>query len=1604
MLKFVQTGPAAFKIVSIETPIVKRLIDGFGHIDDLFGDGLADLTTSVGCANKQVTVTNGTFTQTFQLCSVVDTYGGVTYGPTTFPDGTATSTFATTWALYGSINQGVANFGGSPASLANAPAAPLTVKASANAVSLGLSPPIFPGLLDAAVNGLGDTAAWGYNSLSFPGTQDSIPFYAVPATGGYVDKRHYYFQSSMPAVSGMTQSTGTGDNFGARSAIYGYGQAMYNHYGRGFQGFQTIISETATTPADAARRIRTTTIYNQKFPLTGRISTITQALPNSTNKLHYETNTYQCATLAGGTESALTTCPQGDTLSPLPTGTASFQPVVASQTVTDFDLATGGQTSHASTSNVWDMASGNLTGQTITRGDDASGGQFVASHSTQTTNSFAAADTTNWWIDKLNSSSTTTSITYASAHALPAGSSAPSQTVGASYTWNADRTPATKAVQSTIANQRSTTAYTYPAPSYGLPTQVRACLGSYSSGICTGDVAAALSPLRSTSFSYTKDGSTASADGYFVLTATNAKSQSATTTHQVNDGQVTTATDPNGVRIATTYDSFGRATKIQHLGNNGVAIESPIQIAYTKCTSSASSGSCPGGFGESAYEANAAYRITTVQAGYPTKVTWYDMLGRDIKTAERGYTGSFINTVTFYDKLGTVSEKVTPFYTGATQYFTSWLYDALNRPTVKTSSASDMDPAHGNFTTAYAYSGRKTSITAHGSLVSCPGTSSNLCITMSRATNMLGQYMQTTDANAKQTNFWTEPQGHVVAITDAEGNLTKATYNALGQRTQSSDPDQGTWSFSYDALGEILTQTDARGVITSVTGRDALGRTTTQQAVPPATVPLGLANETLQDTWVFDPASGIGALASATRRRGASTTPGSNPIVWSESYGYEAATARPSTISTTITEGSAVTLSSSMNYDSNGRPNTHTYPSGLIVQSQYAAYGHPGAIANATTGQIYWEATAMDAWNKVTNEGYQDGTIGVIANYQSTGQEKTASWNIGATNVDSLTYGYDSFSNLVSQKRTAGAAINTETYAYDGLQRLTSTSRTGGAVSYGYSASGNLQYKSDYSLATATAYSYAAANTRTTGCGPHAAYSVALNPSGTATYSCDANGNVIGGAITASYDANNHPRSMARASVTDLWAYDVNGQRAYESSPSKGTRYFGPGGYEQAGTQKTHELGPIILTRNGTTDTITTSLRDRLGSTIDTIDGGVQNVNNTRNYDAFGAARNGSMSVRSGGTLNLGDTIHGFTKHEHADDVRLIHMGGRVYDYTLGRFLNVDPIVGNPLSSQSLNPYSYIGNNPLSGTDPTGYSDCLTTDSPSCAKDAVNTVTDPDSHKKTTLIVGNKGDTVRLTDTTTHMSNSYTIGNGAQKLDYNNILSSNTSPEKIQSLTSKDLGPAKTAAMLSICAYGSCALPADVKPTDLGFNEQRHINPALYDDASAQFHAESFVSDDGADTYLSFRGTRPTNGQDWLTNGGQAFGLKTKAYDDAARLGNVFSLGAGDSSNLTYVGHSLGGGLASLAALKSGENAITFNSAGLSAGTLARYQVRRGDANRLVQAYYLRGEILSTLQDHSPLPKAVGARVPINPISSTPWSPLARHGMDSVLGAMNGGQ
>jgi RHS repeat-associated protein len=63
----------------------------------------------------------------------------------------------------------------------------------------------------------------------------------------------------------------------------------------------------------------------------------------------------------------------------------------------------------------------------------------------------------------------------------------------------------------------------------------------------------------------------------------------------------------------------------------------------------------------------------------------------------------------------------------------------------------------------------------------------------------------------------------------------------------------------------------------------------------------------------------------------------------------------------------------------------------------------------------------------------------------------------------------------------------------------------------------------------------------------------------------------------------------------------------------------------------------------------------------------------------------------------------GFTGHEADDEFGLINMGGRLYDPRAARFLTPDPFVQAPFSSQSLNRYSYVYNNPVSFADPTGF-------------------------------------------------------------------------------------------------------------------------------------------------------------------------------------------------------------------------------------------------------------------------------------------------------------
>jgi hypothetical protein len=107
------------------------------------------------------------------------------------------------------------------------------------------------------------------------------------------------------------------------------------------------------------------------------------------------------------------------------------------------------------------------------------------------------------------------------------------------------------------------------------------------------------------------------------------------------------------------------------------------------------------------------------------------------------------------------------------------------------------------------------------------------------------------------------------------------------------------------------------------------------------------------------------------------------------------------------------------------------------------------------------------------------------------------------------------------------------------------------------------------------------------------------------------------------------------------------------------------------------------------------------------------------------------------------------------------------------------------------------------------------------------------------------------------------------------------------------------------------------------------------------------------------RGTEFTQWNDWENNLKQGLGFTADQYDKAINLAKAL----GNRDDVIFTGHSLGGGLASAQALAVQKEAITFNAAGLSAGTIDRNTLDTSNANKLITAYYVQGEVLSRLQD-----------------------------------------
>jgi len=184
-----------------------------------------------------------------------------------------------------------------------------------------------------------------------------------------------------------------------------------------------------------------------------------------------------------------------------------------------------------------------------------------------------------------------------------------------------------------------------------------------------------------------------------------------------------------------------------------------------------------------------------------------------------------------------------------------------------------------------------------------------------------------------------------------------------------------------------------------------------------------------------------------------------------------------------------------------------------------------------------------------------------------------------------------------------------------------------------------------------------------------------------------------GAGRSLTWDQENRVTSVATGGQTTSYLYDDGGRRIQKSGPQGTTQYFDMLVERvNGGLIKYYQAGSILVARKDASGT-NWYHADRLGSIKLMTDSSGQQLK-TYDYDAYG------QTIGSSGNAA---NERGFTGHISDSESDLVYMQARYYDAVLCRFISADTIVPNPINPQAFNRYSYVYNNPISNTDPTGH-------------------------------------------------------------------------------------------------------------------------------------------------------------------------------------------------------------------------------------------------------------------------------------------------------------
>jgi len=169
----------------------------------------------------------------------------------------------------------------------------------------------------------------------------------------------------------------------------------------------------------------------------------------------------------------------------------------------------------------------------------------------------------------------------------------------------------------------------------------------------------------------------------------------------------------------------------------------------------------------------------------------------------------------------------------------------------------------------------------------------------------------------------------------------------------------------------------------------------------------------------------------------------------------------------------------------------------------------------------------------------------------------------------------------------------------------------------------------------------------------------------------------------------------------ETYTYDADGERVAKTVGGVTTVYL-QGLWEQivggASTRYYTFNGQVVAMRDSATNAVTYLHGDHLGSvSLATNSAGA--VVSRQDFDPWGKARGASTVTQT--SLNY--------TGQRLDGTGLLYYHARYYDPTLARFVSADTVVPGQVdwagtaNPQNLNRYSYVNNNPLIHTDPTGH-------------------------------------------------------------------------------------------------------------------------------------------------------------------------------------------------------------------------------------------------------------------------------------------------------------